>query len=247
MPSFSDYVGAFTGSGARDAAREAANIQSQATEKGVQELRLGGSTAKGYLDPYAQAGRGGLDLFVDYLGGRDFTADPYAQQQIDRGVETANRLAAGMGMGGGARAKRLMNEAMLGANQFRQQEMNSALALGQMGQSAATNQAQSAMNTSTGVANLLGSQGAAQAAGVIGEQNAMNQGLGNIIQGAMAAGGALTPAAVPAAGAVGGLGGGAGVYGSGTAGGNAQSNPSGWGYQSAFTGRPDLKFKLGDS
>ena len=50
MPSFSDYVGAFTGSGARDAAREAANIQAQATEKGIQELRLGGSTAKGYLD-----------------------------------------------------------------------------------------------------------------------------------------------------------------------------------------------------
>jgi hypothetical protein len=247
MPSFSDYVGAFTGSGARDAAREAANIQAQATEKGIQELRLGGSTAKGYLDPYAQAGRGGLDLFVDYLGGRDFTASPYAQQQIDRGVETANRLAAGMGMGGGARAKRLMNEAMLGANQFRQQEMNSALALGQMGQSAATNQAQSAMNTSTGVANLLGSQGAAQAAGVIGEQNAMNQGLGNIIQGAMAVGGAFTPAAGTTNNTTNGLGGGAGVYGSGTVGGNAKSNPSGWGYQSAFTGRPDLKFRLGDS
>jgi hypothetical protein len=153
-----------------------------------------------------------------------------------------------MGMGGGARAKRLMNEAMLGANQFRQQEMNSALALGQMGQSAATNQAQSAMNTSSGVANLLGSQGAAQAAGVIGEQNAMNQGLGNIIQAAMvAAGGAAGGLGGAAGGAAGGLGGGAGVYGSGTAGGNAQSNPSGWGYQSAFTGRPDLKFRLGDS
>jgi hypothetical protein len=238
MPSLSDYGSALTGSGGRDAAKDAAAAQVAAAAQGMEAIEAGKTESLGYLDPYAKAGQGGLDLFVDYLGGREFTADPYAQQQIDRGIETVNRNAAGMGLGGGARAKRLMNESMLGANQFRQQEMQNAFGLGQIGSNTAGNQANIATGAAGNIAGLYGTQGDAKAAGIIGAQNAIGQGLGNMIQlGTMAAGGASGNPAMMMGGAQG-LGGGVG--------GTAQSNPSTWEYQSSLGQPSQGGFSLGD-
>jgi len=227
MPSLSDYADALTGAGARDAARDAADIQAKAVQAGIDEVRAGKAESLGYLSPYAESGKGGLNQYVDYLGGRQVQDTPYGRQLMERQLETARRETQGLGMGGGARLKRLMNEAAFTTNSLRQHEMQNSLALGQMGQNAATNQANIATGAAGGIADALGSKGAAQAAGVIGAQNGINQGLGNMIQLGTAVAGGMTGNPVMAAGGAQGLG-------SGTASGSAESNPSGWDYQSIF-------------
>ncbi len=173
-----------------DDASEAAEAQIAMQERAIEEQRRAAGEARGFLSPYEQYGVGSLGRVADYLGGRDFTADPYAQQQIDRGVETANRLAAGMGLGGGARAKRLMNEAMLGANQFRQQEINNLMGLGQTGLSAAQGMANVTTGEGTNVGNLYTAQGDARAGGILGDAAIKQQRIGQLLQlGGMAAGG----------------------------------------------------------
>jgi len=188
-----DSIGDWISGG--DDASEAAEAQIAMQERAIEEQRRAAGEARGFLSPYEQYGAGSLGRVADYLGGRDFTADPYAQQQIDRGVETANRLAAGMGLGGGARAKRLMNEAMLGANQFRQQEINNLMGLGQTGLNAAQGMANVTTGEGTNVGNLYTAQGDARAGGILGDAAIQQQRLGNVLQlGGMAAGAMGGPA-----------------------------------------------------
>ena len=83
-----------------------------------------------------------------------------------------------------------MNEAMLGANQFRQQEINNLMGLGQTGLNAAQGMANVTTGEGTNVGNLYTAQGDAEAGGILGDAAIQQQRLGNVLQlGGMAAGG----------------------------------------------------------
>jgi hypothetical protein len=190
MPSLGDYAGALTGSSGRDAAKDAAAAQVAAAEQGMQAIEAGKAESLGYLDPYAQAGKGGLGQYVDYLGGRQVEETPYGQQLMARQMETARREMQGVGMGGGARLKRLMQESAFTTNSLRQQEMDNAWRLGGMGANMAGNQANVATGAAGNMSNLYSTQGDARASGIIGANNAIGEGAGNMLKlGGMAAGG----------------------------------------------------------
>jgi len=195
MPSLGDVVGSLTGSSGADAAEEAAKLQAQAGQKAIGGIEAGIASAQERLDPYQQSGAGALDRYVDLLGGRRFAETPYGQQLQERQLETARREMQGLGLGGGARLKRLMQESAFTTDQLRQNQLDNLFRLGGLGAQTAGQQANIDFTGAQNIADLTTGIGAANAAGVIGAENARSAGIGNLLQlGGMAAG-AFAPTA----------------------------------------------------
>lgn len=183
----SDAFGAVTGRDAADAAIRAAEIQAEAVEKGIGEVRAGREQAFGMLSPFQEAGTAQLpgitSLVSDPQAQLSFIQDnPFFQSLSSQATrELAAKQAAGGKLGTGGTAASLQ-ERLLGlgtglVNQNIQQRMG----LANLGMGAAGQAAQTAVGTSGSIADLIGSAGAAQAAGQIGAAQAKQQGLQNIL------------------------------------------------------------------
>lgn len=169
-----------------DAAGNAAEIQAGAAQSGIQEQRRQFDALQALLKPYTEAGVPALEAQQAFLGLRGPDAERAAIERI-RGGETFQALA---GQGEEALLQRASATGGLrGGNiqgalaQFRPQLLSNLIeeqygrlgGMTKLGQSSAAGVGAAGMETGTNVSNLLASQGAARAGGVLGEAKAYGQ------------------------------------------------------------------------
>ena len=168
------------------AAGEAAGIQGEAAQKGIEEQRRQFDAMRELLKPYTEAGLPALEAQQAFLGLQGPEAERAAIERI-KGGETFQALAS---QGEEALLQRASATGGLrGGNiqgalaQFRPQLLSSLIeqqygrlgGMTQLGQRSAAGVGAAGMETGTNVANLLAQQGAAQAGGELGQAKAYGQ------------------------------------------------------------------------
>lgn len=183
-----DFWDDITGKSGAEAAEDAASAQMAAADRAMAEQRSAYSDVQGIQQPYADINMGGWKGYEDLALGRRFEEDPVLSQLSADRMETLNRQGFSTGMGGGARLKRLMQIDAQNQMAQRQQRLGEFQTLGQAFSPAANAMSNARTGMGTNVSNLLTSQGAAEAGGIMGAQQARAAGTGNLLQlGAMAA------------------------------------------------------------
>jgi hypothetical protein len=203
-----DVFNSVTGKSQADAATSSANIQAQAGREGIAAQLQGNREAIAASNAAANKGIGFLDQFGGItqrgIDESSFLANPQAQFEFlqnnplfDLALENANRetgaRAASQGrLSSGDTLKQLSNNVLLASQPLIDRQRSDISNLLNIGQNITTAKANTAIgagstasnilaNQGANVSNTLGSIGAAQAAGVVGAQNARNQGIGNIL------------------------------------------------------------------
>lgn len=176
-----------------DAAKDAADAQSESSEKGVAEQRRQYDEMVKLLSPYVQAGTGALKGQQDILGlsGAEaqraaisgIESSPYFQSTAKQGESAIlqNASATGGLRGGNTQGALAQFRPQL-LNQLVQQQYQNLGGLTSLGQNSAAQQGNAGMQSASNIGNLLSQSGAAQAGGIIGAQNAQNQMIGNLLQ-----------------------------------------------------------------
>jgi hypothetical protein len=216
------------GGGADKSAKKAMQAQMAMMEKAIADQRAAYGEAKGLLNPYSEAGLGGLNSYLALLG--QSGAD--AQRQAIEGLEQMPGYQAQLGAGqrsimqnasatGGLRGGNVQQGlAEFGSGLFGQYYQNQLNQLGQLQQQGA--------NTNTNLANIR----AGNAANIANQYNMMGQAQG---QGILAQGAAAqknNSAMIGGLGALGGMmggGGGGGALGGAASGAAAGSAFGPWG------------------
>lgn len=152
------------GRDAARAAKDAANVQSQA-----------GQQASALLDPFQQLGQSGLDQ-------ASFLTDPNAQFQF---LQNNPLFQMGLDNLNTQTQKNAAATGRLSATDTSQQFMNNSLFAASPLIAGQQNQISNLLNMGLGVAgnqgNLLTGQAAAQAGGIVGAANAQQQGVSNLL------------------------------------------------------------------
>ena len=166
-----------------EAAKDAAAIQGQAAQGGIDEQRRQFDAVQKLLQPYAQAGTGALAQQQALLG----LGTPEAQQQAISALQSGPQFQALQQQGENAILQNASATGGLrGGNvqgalaQFRPALLSSLIdqkysrlgSLTSIGQNAAAGVGNAGMSTGVNVANLLGQQGAAAAGGAIAQGRA---------------------------------------------------------------------------
>lgn len=178
--------------GGNDAAKDAARAQIESARMAIDEHRRASAQGLGFLEPFGQIGQRAVEL-------SSFLADPQAQADFlqnnpifQLGLENlnqqTNQMAAAKGrLSAGDTLAQLQSNAMLAAQPLLDRQRQDIGNLLNLGTGIAQSQANTAIGTGSNVANLLTDIGAARAGGIIGQANAQQQGISNILQlGAMA-------------------------------------------------------------
>ena len=195
MGFLSQLANVFTGSEDAKARQQAGQIQQdQALNAISQEIRPAGQRSLGYLAPYEQAGQQGLSqvgFLTDPQAQMDFAKNnPLFQLSRDMLTEDLNQSAASRGrLSSGDTLVGLQNAGVMAAQPLIDRQNQSIFDLMRYGGGMAGNMANVDMGTAQQVANLLTGGAAAEAAGVVGGQNARTAAAGNRIDLAMALGG----------------------------------------------------------
>ena len=179
MSFIGNAIGKITGaSQAADAANNAANLQAQSAQMGIDEQKRQFDKIIELLTPYVTAGTGSLTAQQDILGlnGND------AQQKIIEGIQNSPEFQAYTQQGENAI---LQNASATGGlrggntqaalSQFRpqllskliQQRFQNLGGITSIGQSSAAGQAAAGQQTGMNIADLLNQKGAAQAGGAL--------------------------------------------------------------------------------
>lgn len=215
MGFLSDVVGGLTGSTAADAAKEAARVQAEAIRSSM-----------AYMQPFFQSGVTAQNQLMKLLGlsgdtqaegygsmARDFSMSDFEQDpgygfRMSEGLKALERSAAGRG---GAAS----GAAMKGITQYGQnlasQEYQNAFNRYMANRQARLSPLQNLMGVGAGAASgLMGGTrdvGEAQASGIVGAANARQQGINNLLNLGVVAGGLATGNPLAALGGLGGMGG----------------------------------------
>lgn len=177
-------------------AKAAAKIQAQAQQAAIAEQRNEFQTIQGNEQPYMQAGTTGLNAYLNLLGlgsqgaaGQQSAIDalkasPLFTSQYKTGEDTIlqNEAATG-GLRGGNTQNSLANFGASLLSQVIQNQLGNYGGLVGVGQNAASGTNTAATNTGNNISGLLTQQGNAQAAGVLGQANSLQNvfnSLGNI-------------------------------------------------------------------
>ena len=173
----------------QESASQAANIQSASAQGGIDEQRRQFDAIQKLLQPYSQAGQGALGQQQALLGLSGAPAQqgaisalqgsPQYTAMLQQGENAMlqNASATGGLRGGNTQAALAQFRPALLAQTIQDQYARLG-GLTSLGQNAAAGVGNAGMQTGANVANLMGQQGAAQAGGVL----AQNQ-LGNAVQG----------------------------------------------------------------
>lgn len=180
---------------AKQAAKGAANAQTQAAQGGIDEQRRQFDAVKELLKPYVDAGTSSLSQQQDLLG----TNGPEAQQKAIMALQNSPQMASLTQQGensilqnasatGGLRGGNTQGALAQFRPQLLTQMINDQYSklgqITQIGQASAAGQAAAGMQTGTNVANLMGNMGTAQAGGYLanGQANAnfVNSAFGGI-------------------------------------------------------------------
>jgi hypothetical protein len=177
-----------TGRRGAEAAREAGRIQAAATREGIAELRAGREQAFGALTPFREAGAGQLagitGLITDPEAQRRFIEDnPFFEALADKaqGRLFASKAAKGK-VGTGGTAEELQTSLLGLGNQLLSENIRQRMGLVNVGLGAAGGGAQAAQTASRGIADLIGSGAAAEAAGIVGAENVRTQRENQLLQ-----------------------------------------------------------------
>jgi len=173
----------------QQSAGQAANIQSTSAQGGIDEQRRQFDAIQKLLQPYSQAGQGALGQQQALLGLSGAPAQqgaisalqssPQYTAMLQQGENAMlqNASATGGLRGGNTQAALAQFRPALLAQTIQDQYARLG-GLTSLGQNAAAGVGNAGMQTGANIANLMGQQGAAQAGGVL----AQNQ-LGNAVQG----------------------------------------------------------------
>ncbi len=155
--------------------KEAGRIQSEGFEKGIAEQRRQFDLSRTDLAPFLQGGLQGQSMLLNLLQQPgSFTQDPGAQFALQQGVKARDRSAAARGgLGAGAHLKDLERFGQGLASQQFNNRIQQLLQLAGGGRQVAQSQAQLGQQSSSNIANLMGQAAGAQAAGVVGQGNAL--------------------------------------------------------------------------
>ena len=175
------------------AAGKASDAQSEASQAGIDEQRRQFDKLVELLSPYNKAGEGSLAAQQNILG----LNGAQAQQQAISGIEQSpyfqatakqgenailqNASAPG-GLRGGNTQGALAQFRPALLNSLVQQQYQNLGGITSLGQNSAAQTGNAGMQSANNIGNLLQQQGAAQAGGILGQQNAQNQLLNNLFQ-----------------------------------------------------------------
>ena len=180
MGGVSQAVGSVFGGGKGEAraARNAADAQLQSTREAVDFQKESRDLARADLAPFVKLGtdniQGLQDLITNPEAQLDFVQNnKFFQALRDDAQETifSNQAAKGK-VGSGSTAEALQNSFLLLGQDLVNNSINQRLNLTNIGQASAAGQAVVAQNTGATISDLITQGGNAQAAGIIGAQNA---------------------------------------------------------------------------
>lgn len=172
---FGDFLD-LTGVNAADAAKEAADVQLKATKDALAETRAAREQTRTDLSPFRQSGEtalGGLpDLITDQNTQKDFISNNPLLDFINKTTQK-NLEKSNINQGQHEKTGRQLNENLsLFAPDLLQQSVTGRMNLAKLGASAAAQQATQTLASGQNITELLAQGANAQAAGVVGAQNA---------------------------------------------------------------------------
>jgi hypothetical protein len=178
---------------AGEAAQQAANVQTQAADAGIQEQRRQFDLTRGDLEPRIQGGNrafAGQEALLG-LSGEDAQEQAYGQLQESAGQRflrdrqqkalLRNQSAIG-GLGGGNVRTALQEQAMGFAQQDIENQFGRLGQLAGQGQNAAGTSGQFGAQSAGNIANLQANRGSAQATGLLGPAQANAAATGGLLQ-----------------------------------------------------------------
>jgi hypothetical protein len=183
---------AYSANKSAKAAGKAADAQSDASEAGIAEQQRQFDKLTELLAPYANAGFGALGQQQNILGLNGAGAQqaaisgiensPYFQSTAKQGENAIlqNASATGGLRGGNTQGALAQFRPQL-LNQLVQQQYQNLGGITSLGQNAAAQTGNAGMQSASNISGLLAQQGQAQAGGYIGQANATNQLVGNLI------------------------------------------------------------------
>jgi len=165
-------------------AGKAADAQAAAGKKAIKTQRAAAEQARQDLQPYAQFGQSFIPQLQNTLQNpQDVVNDPLYQALFGEATRsiTANQAARGK-LGSGDTLADLTNASLATGANVRNQQINQLMQAVGMGQSAAAGQGGITQNTANNISNLQTQIGNVNAAGKVGQANAVtsgiNQGIG---------------------------------------------------------------------
>lgn len=187
-----------TGYMSSQAAQSAANTQANAANNASQVQQNQYNLSRQDMQPWLDSGRNALGQLNQQLPNltrsfslADFQQDPSYKFNLQQGQQAIERSAAarGGGVGGGATEKALMdysqgvagNQYQNAFSNFNTNQSNTFNRLAQVagvGQQAATTTGQMGANAATNIGNNMMGAGNAQAAGIVGQANSINNAIG---------------------------------------------------------------------
>lgn len=174
------------------ASAKAADVQSEASQAGIDEQKRQFDKMVELLSPYNQAGTSSLKAQQDLLGLNGAVAQKAATSSIEsspyfqavakqgEGAILQNASATGGLRGGNTQGALAQFRPQL-LNQLVQQQYQNLGGITSLGQNSAAQTGNAGMQSASNIGNLLAQGGAAQAGGIIGQQNAQNQMIGNLV------------------------------------------------------------------
>lgn len=183
---------AYSASQSKKAAGKAADAQSDASEAGIAEQKRQYDKMVELLSPYVSAGSGALAQQQNILGINGVSAQQAAVSNIENSPyftavakqgESAilqNASATGGLRGGNTQGALAQFRPQL-LNQLVQQQYQNLGGITSLGQNSAAQTGNAGMQSASNIGNLYAQQGAAQAGGYIGQANAQNQLVSNLI------------------------------------------------------------------
>lgn len=169
-------------------AKSAAKTQAASADRGIDEQRAARLSAEARLQPFTEIGLSAGEQLQNLLANPSQQLDeinPVVDFLRNEGFEQIQESAAARGrLGAGGTLKDLtrFNTDLTSTviPQLQNQRFNQLFNVLGLGQNAAAGQGTAALQTGTNISNLLGNKGAAQAAGTIGQTNAITGTLQNL-------------------------------------------------------------------
>lgn len=183
---------AYSASQSKKAAGKAADAQSDASEAGIAEQKRQYDKMVELLSPYVTAGTGALTGQQNILGLNGVAAQQAAVANIENspyftavakqgeGAILQNASATGGLRGGNTQGALAQFRPQL-LNQLVQQQYQNLGGLTSLGQNSAAQTGNAGMQSANNIGGLLANQGQAQAGGYIGQANAQNQLVSNLV------------------------------------------------------------------
>ena len=167
-----------------DAAENAANTQAESADESIRAQQQALKQLRGDLEPYRQFGENLIPqanaLYGDGVA-QSLQNDPVLQSLQDDAQRRITAQQAAVGRVGSGDTANILQDSFLrqGQGYLTQQRSDYLNALG-LGQNSAAQSGFAGVNTGQNIGSALLQQGNAQAAGIVGAQNAQNSGLQNL-------------------------------------------------------------------